>query len=916
MSQVDVPANVALDPVDWFLAGWRNLPPLPLPPPAPFDQERCLLQLGKVKLVTNSWNWEPAGIAPSLTAEEARFWLWAMAHAADHLGARDLVKQMRKQAITEAPSVEQLKAGFSKLHSGLSAELAPVLWAVYSPEEFLRGYFALWPSEDKERKLAGSYGGEAYWGEGGRFCAGFLRYVRPYLSREQLQPLQANISPLFRQRFAAMNQVPSSLANLTRAVDLHEEIGMLMASYPDGSFSSPSLSGPKAADFLVFGLGSAEAVLHHLKRLGVRLGTGDAVRALLAHTGTTALGLIRDHILACISRSGPEEMAEVFSLVRTPEMAPLMLELIQANKGAIAARRWLESNPELAAEGLLPLAGERGGLGDMALAWLRDAIRAGHGAIVETKLASAAGGVADRVRKALQAASTAAAKALDEESLPEWFKQGRPAGKVKLPAWLDSTSLTPITIGGRNLAPEHITSVLGVLKDSTLASPGALVADLKKHADKASLEAFVWDLFERWQEARAQSKDKWAMSALGLLGGDGVCLKLAPKVREWPGQAQHKRAVHGLECLRAIGTEQALLQLRKISDKVRFPALKRQAVQFMDEIAKERGLTPSQLEDRIVPDLGLDEQGTRELVYGPRKFRVALGPDLKPRVREESGKIRTDLPKPAAKDDATIAQATQAEWKLFKQQLKEVVKTQSERLEKAMTRRRRWSVEEFEKYLLRHPLMRYLAQVVLWAGFAKDGKAVQSFRVTEDCTCADVNGDPVTLDPQWNIGVIHPLLLSPEELAKWTEVFADHEILTPFAQLGRKTFKLEPAEENETVLKRFEGAQVFGMALLGATKKTGWEQGTPGDSYRITYHYKHFPEVGLTAFITHQPGLEPYGYGGAEDQELGVAYFVPGGTDEARTATAEQALPLGQVDVLVLNEVATLMYALSGKKGA
>ena len=76
------------------------------------------------------------------------------------------------------------------------------------------------------------------------------------------------------------------------------------------------------------------------------------------------------------------------------------------------------------------------------------------------------------------------------------------------------------------------------------------------------------------------------------------------------------------------------------------------------------------------------------------------------------------------------------------------------------------------------------------------------------------------------------------------------------------------------------------------------------------------PEAGLTAFLTYQPGLEPFsGHRVVEDQVLQGAYFVPGERETARTATADSAVPLGTVDVLVLNEAAGLMAALAGKKG-
>ena len=133
----------------------------------------------------------------------------------------------------------------------------------------------------------------------------------------------------------------------------------------------------------------------------------------------------------------------------------------------------------------------------------------------------------------------------------------------------------------------------------------------------------------------------------------------------------------GLECLRAIGTDTALMQLNSIAVKLRFRALQNKARQFMDDIAAARGLSRTQLEDRIVPDLDLDERGGRVFDFGPRRFHFVLGPDLKPLVRDEAGKLKSDLPKPGAKDDGNKAGAAVAAWKVLKKQVRETIKAQA-----------------------------------------------------------------------------------------------------------------------------------------------------------------------------------------------------------------------------------------------
>src|SRR4051794_12415667 len=199
----------------------------------------------------------------------------------------------------------------------------------------------------------------------------------------------------------------------------------------------------------------------------------------------------------------------------------------------------------------------------------------------------------------------------------------------------------------------------------------------------------------------APAQNKWALQALGLLGGDAAALKLAPQIRAWPGSGQHKRAVWGLEVLRAIGTDTALMQLHDLAQRVRYKALKGRAELFMQAIAASRGLTRQQLEDRIVPDAGLDEAGGRTFDFGPRQFRLVFGPDLKPLVRDAAGKAKANLPKPSAKDDPEKARAALEAWAVLKKQVREALKVQSQRLEKLMIVGRRWSVAEFESRLVR-----------------------------------------------------------------------------------------------------------------------------------------------------------------------------------------------------------------------
>ena len=132
---------------------------------------------------------------------------------------------------------------------------------------------------------------------------------------------------------------------------------------------------------------------------------------------------------------------------------------------------------------------------------------------------------------------------------------------------------------------------------------------------------------------------------------------LAPLVRAWPGESAHARAVKGLDVLAAIGSDIALMHLAGIANKVRFKGLQKKARERIDQIADARGLTTEELGDRLVPDLDLDDDGSRALSFGARAFKVGFDESLTPFVVDPEGKTRKALPKPNKSDDAAQAKA-------------------------------------------------------------------------------------------------------------------------------------------------------------------------------------------------------------------------------------------------------------------
>ncbi|MCP5106584.1 MAG: DUF4132 domain-containing protein, partial [bacterium] len=214
---------------------------------------------------------------------------------------------------------------------------------------------------------------------------------------------------------------------------------------------------------------------------------------------------------------------------------------------------------------------------------------------------------------------------------------------------------------------------------------------------------FCWDLFTTWLTEDGKTKTDWAMMSLAHFGGDEAVRRITPLIRSWPGEAAHARAARGLELLAVVGSDVALMSLYGISQKVKYKKLQEKARDMVDHIARSLDLSPHQLADRLVPDLGLEENGSKVLDFGPRKFIIGFDEQLKPFIKDENGKPIKNLPKPGKIDDEEKAAQAVTTWKALKKDARAIASTQIQRLEQAMCNSRRWTVDVFMDFLVNHP---------------------------------------------------------------------------------------------------------------------------------------------------------------------------------------------------------------------
>jgi predicted DNA-binding WGR domain protein len=534
----------------------------------------------------------------------------------------------------------------------------------------------------------------------------------------------------------------------------------------------------------------------------------------------------------------PQENLSAAIWFAASELAPIVARAFNKLKSLReGAREWLLAYPEHAITGLLPAAfSKTGEAQDSARLAIRMLVDNGHQQLLEE--------VARRYNQPEVTEAVNALLALDP-------LDNHPSKIPPLPAFYQPAlwARTQLRENGLTLPDAALKSLGEMLRFPSEGGIYPGLQQVKALCTAESLAAFAWDLFSAWQTAGAPSKESWAFTALGIFGNDDTARALTPLIRAWPGESQHKRATVGLDILAAIGTDIALMQLNGIAQKLKFKALQERARKKIGDIAESRGLTIEELEDRLAPDLGLNDDGTLTLDFGPRRFIVSFDEALKPYVRDESGSRLKDLPKPNKSDDNALAAEAVNRYKALKKDARTISAQQIARMESAMCHRRRWTAENFQQFLVNHPLVRHLTRRLVWGVYSEENVLLACFRVAEDNSYSNADDDLFSMpDGDIRIGLPHLLEMPPEDAAAFGQLFADYELLPPFRQLDRNCYTLTPAELAATELTRWAGRKCPSGRVIGLANK-GWLRGDPQDAGWIGWMLKPLGQWALVMEI-------------------------------------------------------------------
>ncbi|MFC6997801.1 DUF4132 domain-containing protein [Rufibacter roseus] len=317
--------------------------------------------------------------------------------------------------------------------------------------------------------------------------------------------------------------------------------------------------------------------------------------------------------------------------------------------------------------------------------------------------------------------------------------------------------------------------------------------------------------------------------------------------RKIPGKGPAAAAV-GNACLYTLYQSEGLegiSHLSRLKLRIRQSSTQNLIEKYLQEAAKEQGISVHEIEDLAVDQYGLEEG---HIEYELENFKAVL---------EIAGVGKTELKwfKPDGSSQKSVPSAVKEKQPVALKQIKETAKqievtlsAQRDRLDRMFKAERVFTWQYFQQYYVSHGLLSYLTKRLIWI-FEKDGVSQNVFFFnnawrTSELTIAEAG--PETMVRLW-----HPAMATISEIEAWRRFLVEHQILQPFKQAYREVYLLTDAEVNTRVYSNRMAAHLLKQHQFNSLAKIrGWKYALMGAYDDGRYNEAascHIPDYNLLA---------------------------------------------------------------------
>lgn len=270
----------------------------------------------------------------------------------------------------------------------------------------------------------------------------------------------------------------------------------------------------------------------------------------------------------------------------------------------------------------------------------------------------------------------------------------------------------------------------------------------------------------------------------------------------------------------------AVAQLSRLSTRVKHASVKKQINKALKAAAEKLGVTTQDLEESATPTFDMTEVGAYQQAVGDYQARIEITGTTSAELRwlKPDGKPQKTVPKPVKDEHADTLKALRQHAKQIKQMLPAV----RDRLERLMIEPRSWSMPDWRKRYLDHPLVGTLARRMIWHFQQGDKKALAAWRGGE---LIDVDDQLIGwLDDETQVSLWHPIGFDSDTVLAWRNWMERRELTQPFKQAHREVYLITDAElETNTYSNRFASHMIRQHQLNALCQQRGWRYALQGN---------------------------------------------------------------------------------------
>ncbi|TNE79403.1 MAG: DUF4132 domain-containing protein [Bacteroidetes bacterium] len=349
----------------------------------------------------------------------------------------------------------------------------------------------------------------------------------------------------------------------------------------------------------------------------------------------------------------------------------------------------------------------------------------------------------------------------------------------------------------------------------------------------------------------------------------------------------------GLLGLAKLSGLSGLAELSRLKTKFKLASVLKLIDAYLDEGAKERGISRDELEDSAVRSFELKD-GKRVFEFG--SYTAVWNLQARGAVSSSwynGEKALKSTPAEVKENRAAELKAMQAEFK----SLKETITAQKARLERMFRMPRRMKRDYFQRYFAQHPLMQFLIEKLIFN--VEMGQQKQACILVEGKWLSSELKE-VQLDESAELSLWHPAMASTAEVKQWRDMLMEKEWVQSLKQAYREIYILTDAELNtETYSNRMASHILKQHQFVSIAKQRNWKATLIGAwDYGDAIPTLDLPEYGLYA----QYDID-IAHGLDEASAMGIYTYITTDRLEFYSTETRQILPLAEIPAVLFSEV-------------